>query len=340
VLESLLNIDQKSNILTNKGQIMLRTLLIYFSKAKWMQKMVSNWNVAWKAASRFVAGEEISDAIQVVKELNLKGIFATLDQLGEHTSTLSEAHQSTDGIIEILEQIEKNQVKANVSIKLTQIGLAIDEAICESNLETILIKAREFGNYIRIDMEDSPYTDMTIKMFRAMRSRGYSDVGLVVQSCLFRTDSDTRALLGEGTHFRLVKGAYKEPVELAYPKKFDVDKNFDHLTSLMIDSAIESGAKEVSEDGRIPPVTALGTHDEKRISFAKSYQTSKGLPKRALEIQMLYGIRRDLQENLIKEGYPVRIYVPFGTHWYPYFVRRLAERPANIWFFISNLFRS
>ena len=318
---------------------MLRTLLIYLSKAKWMQKMVSNWNFAWKAASRFVAGEEIKDAIQVVKELNLKGIFATLDQLGEHTSTPGEAQQSTNGIIEILEQIDKNQVKANVSIKLTQIGLAIDEAICESNLESILRKAKEVGNFIRIDMEDTPYTDLTIKMFRAMRSRGFSDVGLVVQSCLFRTEADTLALLNEGTRFRLVKGAYKEPVDLAYPKKEDVDKNFDHLSSLMIDSAIQSGAKEISEDGRIPPVTALGTHDEKRILFAKSHQTANGLPKRALEFQMLYGIRRELQEKLAGEGYPVRIYVPFGTHWYPYFVRRLAERPANLWFFISNFFR-
>jgi len=319
---------------------MLRTILIFLSKAKWMQKMVSSWSFAWKAASRFVAGEEIKDAIQVVKDLNLKGIFATLDQLGEHTSTPSEAQQSTDGIIEILEQIDKNQVLANVSIKLTQIGLAIDEAICESNLEAILIKAREFGNYIRIDMEDTPYTDLTIKLFRAMRSRGFSNVGLVVQSCLFRTESDVRVLLREGTHFRLVKGAYKEPVELAYPKKEDVDKNFDHLTSLMINSAIESGSSEISEDGRIPPVTALGTHDEKRILFAKSYQALKGLPKRALEFQMLYGIRRDLQDELASEGYPIRIYVPFGTHWYPYFVRRLAERPANLWFFISNFFRS
>lgn len=318
---------------------MLRSFLIYLSKAKWAQNIVSNWKFAWNAASRFVAGEEIKDAIQVVKELNSKGIFATLDQLGEHTSTPSEAQHSTEGIIDILEQIDKNKVKANVSIKLTQIGLALDDAICERNLESVLRKAKEFGNYIRIDMEDSPYTDKTIKLFREMRSKGYSDVGLVVQSCLYRTEMDTRALLDEGAHFRLVKGAYKEPAEVAYPKKIDVDSNFDRLTSLMIDSAIDSGAKEVSNDGRIPPVTALGTHDEKRIVYAKLYQAAKGLPKKALEFQMLYGIRRDLQEQLADEGYPIRIYVPFGTHWYPYFVRRLAERPANIWFFISNFFR-
>lgn len=318
---------------------MLRTLLIYLSKALWMQRLVSNWNFAWKAASRFVAGETIDDAIQVVKELNDAGILATLDQLGEHTSNLEEALLSTNGIIEILNEINKNQVMANVSIKLTQIGLAIDEAFCEKNLEAILRKAREFDNYIRIDMEDSPYTDLTIEMYRAMRAKDFSNMGLVVQSCLFRTEADVRMLQSDGAHFRLVKGAYKEPIDLAYSKKGDVDKNFDNLTALIIDEAIKGGALEIRRDGRIPPVTALGTHDEKRIIFAKSYQMSKGLPKRALEFQMLYGIRRDLQEKLAGDGYPVRVYVPFGTHWYPYFVRRLAERPANLWFFITNLFR-
>jgi proline dehydrogenase len=203
----------------------------------------------------------------------------------------------------------------------------------------ILSRAKALGNYIRIDMEDSPFTDRTIKLFLAMRSRGYSDVGIVIQSCLYRTEKDTRTLLGEGARLRLVKGAYKEPSDVAHPRKSDVDANFDLLTKIIIDGAIENGSQEVSENGRIPPVTALGTHDEKRIVFAKSYQESKGMPKRALEFQMLYGIRRDLQEQLSQEGYPIRIYVPFGTHWYPYFVRRLAERPANIWFFISNLFR-
>jgi len=330
----------KSNYFIKRINHMLRSILIYFSKAKWLQKIVTNWSFAWKAASRFIAGEKISDALRVVKELNAKGILATLDQLGEHTSTPGEAKQSTDGIIDVLEQINDNQVKANVSIKLTQIGLAIDEKICASNLEMIMMKAKELGNYIRIDMEDTPYTDITIKMFRSMREKGFSNIGLVIQSCLYRTESDIRALLSEGSHFRLVKGAYKEPAELAFPKKLDVDKNFDHLTSIMIDSAVESGSIQISQDGRVPPVTALGTHDENRIDFAKKYQASKGLPKKALEFQMLYGIRRDLQAKLNEDGYPVRIYVPFGSHWYPYFVRRLAERPANIWFFISNLFRS
>jgi proline dehydrogenase len=164
-------------------------------------------------------------------------------------------------------------------------------------------------------------------------------VGLVVQSYLFRTERDTRQLLERGVHFRLVKGAYKEPADKAYPKKADVDANFDLLAKILIDAAQASKSPKLSEDGRIPPLPAIGTHDEKRIEFAKQYAEKVGLPKEALEFQMLYGIRRDLQEQLVAEGYPVRVYVPFGTHWYPYFMRRLAERPANIWFFLSNFFR-
>jgi proline dehydrogenase len=318
---------------------MLRSLLIHLSKANWARQMITNWKFAWRAASRFVAGEDIGAAIRVVKELNTKGINATLDQLGENTSTLEEANQSTEGILEVLEEINHNNVRANVSIKLTQIGLSLDEEICKANLERILMKAKNLGNYIRIDMEDSPFTDRTIQLFKQLRIKGYKEVGIVVQSYLYRTEKDTKELLAEGASFRLVKGAYKEPVELAFPKKRDVDTSFDHLAMIMIDSAISDGAREISENGRIPPVTALGTHDEKRIANSKSYAKSRGLPKKALEIQMLYGIRRDLQEELASEGYPVRVYVPFGTHWYPYFVRRLAERPANIWFFVSNYFR-
>jgi proline dehydrogenase len=164
-------------------------------------------------------------------------------------------------------------------------------------------------------------------------------VGLVVQSYLYRTEADVRKLLEYNTRLRLVKGAYKEPSDKAFPKKEDTDANFDLLTKLMIDAACKIEANKVSADGRMPPIPAIATHDEKRIAFARQYAEKVGLPKEALEFQMLYGIRRDLQERLVKEGYPVRVYVPFGTHWYPYFMRRLAERPANIWFFVSNYFR-
>ncbi|MDP2974727.1 MAG: proline dehydrogenase family protein, partial [Anaerolineales bacterium] len=307
---------------------MLRSFLIYLSKADWAQKLMTRWKFAWGAASRFVAGEKIEDAIRAVRELNARGINATLDHLGEHTSTPDEAKQATQDILEVIHQISCCEVRSNVSIKLTQIGLALDERLCAENLERIVEAARQNSNYVRIDMEDTPYTDKTLRLYRQMRQKGYNNVGMVVQSYLYRTEADTRALLAEDTRFRLVKGAYKEPPELAYPKKADVDANFDLLTKITIDAALAADSPTISADGRIPPIPALGTHDAKRIQFAKKYAEKVGLPKNALEIQMLYGIRRDLQEQCARDGYPVRIYVPYGTHWYPYFMRRLAERPA------------
>jgi proline dehydrogenase len=318
---------------------MLRSFLIYLSKASWAQRLVTGWKFAWKAASRFVAGNTIQDAISAVKELNAKGINVTLDHLGESTSTREEATRAADEVIELLDQIQASDVRANVSVKLTQIGLALDESMCSQNLERILTHAKKYNNFVRIDMEDTPYTDQTIALLRQMRQKGFEKVGLVVQSYLYRTEKDTRDLLAEGVRFRLVKGAYKEPAELAFPKKANVDANFDLLTQIMIDASLANGAPTLSADGRIPPVPALGTHDPNRIEFGKNYAAKVNLPKQALEFQMLYGIRRDLQEACVKDGYPVRVYVPYGTHWYPYFVRRLAERPANVWFFISNFFR-
>ena len=320
---------------------MLRSFLIYLSKAGWAQSMVTGWKIAWQTASRFVAGESISDAIRVIRELNERGIVTTLDQLGEHTTTTEEATQSTEGILEILDEIDKAGVKSNVSIKLTQIGMGLDDSLCSENLTRILHRAKGYKNFVRIDMEDTPYTDTTIELLNSALDDGFNiqTVGLVVQSCLYRTEDDTRRLLERGVRFRLVKGAYSEPPDKAYPKKADVDANFDLLTKILIDAALATESPALSEDGRIPPVPAIATHDEKRIDFAKQYAEKVGLPKEALEFQMLYGIRRDIQEQLAAEGYPVRVYVPFGTHWYPYFMRRLAERPANIWFFVSNFFR-
>jgi proline dehydrogenase len=320
---------------------MLRSFLIYLSKAAWAQKLVTSWSFAWKAASRFIAGERDEDAIRVVRELNAKGINATLDHLGEHTSTTEEASNATDDIMSVLDGIDKAKVRANVSIKLTQIGMGLDESICRQNLIRILERARQHNNFVRIDIEDTPYTDITISIYEAMLERGFTtqQMGLAVQSYLYRAEADVRALLEKGTRFRLVKGAYKEPADKAYPKKADTDANYDLLTKIMIDCNLKMENNKVSSDGRIPPIPAIATHDEKRIAFAKQYAEKVGLPKEGIEFQMLYGIRRDLQERLVKEGYPVRVYVPFGTHWYPYFMRRLAERPANIWFFISNFFR-
>ena len=320
---------------------MLRSFLIYLSKAAWAQKLVTSWGFAWRAASRFIAGERIEDAIRAIKELNAKGINATLDHLGEHTSTTDEADRATQDILNVLNGIDQAGVRANVSIKLTQIGMGLDEEICQQNLVRILELARQHNNFVRVDIEDTPYTDVTISTYNAMLERGFTTrtVGMAVQSYLYRAEDDTRKLLEKGTRFRLVKGAYKEPADKAYPKKADVDANYDLLTKIMIDAALKLENNTLSADGRIPPIPAVASHDEKRIIFAKQYAEKVGLPKTAIEFQMLYGIRRDLQEQLVKEGYPVRVYVPFGTHWYPYFMRRLAERPANIWFFVSNFFR-
>jgi len=319
---------------------MLRSLFIHLSQAAWAQKIVTEWKFAWRAASRFVAGQTIEDAIRVVKILNEKGINATLDQLGEHTTNSVEANRAAEGILSVLDEIQRAQVRANVSIKLTQIGMGLDDAVCRANLMRILERAKQHGNFVRIDIEDSPYTDKTIAFYDEMIRRGFASetVGMAVQSCLYRAEKDARALVEKGTRLRLVKGAYQEPPEVAFPAKADVDASYDTLISILIDASLARKIK-LSADGRVPPIPAIATHDEKRIAFAEAYAEKVGLPKAGLEFQMLYGIRRDLQEELAREGYPVRVYVPFGTHWYPYFMRRLAERPANIWFFVSNFFK-
>ena len=318
---------------------MLRSLLIYLSKAAWAQNLITNWSFAWRTASRFIAGTKLADAMRVVKELNAKGINVTLDHLGEHTSTPEESQQATDDIFSTLDALGVDaEARGNVSIKLTQIGLGLDENLCAQNLERILARAKQNKTFVRVDIEDTPYTDKTINIYYQMREKGYTNVGMAVQSYLFRAEADTRRLVQDKTTIRLVKGAYKEPPDKAFPSKADVDANYDLLTKILIDSSLVHQTI-LSKDGRIPPIPAIGSHDEKRIAFAKQYAEKVGLPKDGMEFQMLYGIRRDLQEKLVKEGYPVRVYVPFGTHWYPYFMRRLAERPANIWFFITNFFK-
>ena len=318
---------------------MFRSFLIYLSKAVWAQKFVTNWSFAWQTASRFIAGTKLDEAMQVVRQLNAKGINTTLDHLGEHTNTPEESQQATDAIFATLDALgADSSARGNVSIKLTQIGLGLDESLCAGNLERILARAKQNNTFVRVDIEDTPYTDKTINLYYMMREKGYTNVGMAVQSYLFRAEADTRRLLQDKIPIRLVKGAYKESPDKAFPRKADVDANYDLLTKLMIDASLANQSKR-SIDGRIPPIPAIATHDEKRIAFAKQYAEKVGLPKDGFEFQMLYGIRRDLQEQLVKEGYAVRVYIPFGTHWYPYFMRRLAERPANIWFFVSNFFK-
>lgn len=318
---------------------MLRSFFVYLSKATWAQNLITSWGFAWRAASRFIAGTKLEDAVRVVRELNAKGINATLDHLGEHTSTPEEAQQAAENIYATLDAIgSDSSLRSNVSIKLTQIGMGLDESFCAETLERVLARAKTAKTFIRIDMEDTPYTDKTINLYYALREKGYENAGMVIQAYLFRTEADVRRLLQDGTRIRNVKGAYNEPPDKAFPKKTDVDANYDLITKILLDAALAQKSS-LSEDGRTPPIPAIATHDEKRIAFAKSYAEKIGLPKTGFEFQMLYGIRRDLQEKLVKDGYLVRVYVPFGTHWYPYFMRRLAERPANVWFFISNFLK-
>jgi proline dehydrogenase len=319
---------------------MIRAFFIYLSKANWARQIVTKWKFAWNAASRFVSGEKLEDGIKAVQRLNENNINATLDQLGEHTLDAKDAERATEGIVKILDAIHESGVRSNVSIKLTQIGLKVDVRLCAENLNRILERANQYQNFVRIDMEDACCVDDTIALFMEMRvDRAYQNVGLVIQSYLYRTVEDVTRLMELPARLRLCKGAYKEPSDVAYPKKRDVDANYDRIAQILLDTAKKVGAPTLSNDGRIPPIPALATHDEKRIQFAIDYANQIGLPKNALEFQMLYGIRRDIQEKLARQGYPVRVYVPFGTEWYPYFVRRLAERPANLWFFISNYFR-
>ena len=188
-------------------------------------------------------------------------------------------------------------------------------------------------------MEDSAWVDTTLNLYCLMREKGFTNTGVVIQAYLFRSEKDVFELGRHGTPIRLCKGAYKEAPEIAFPKKRDVDNNYDHLVEILINSAISNGSPTVSVDGLTPPIPAIASHDPTRLEFAKSFAQRMGLPRQAIEFQMLYGIRRDLQESLVSEGYPVRVYVPYGTEWYPYFVRRLAERPANVWFFVSNFFK-
>ncbi len=318
---------------------MLRSIFIFLSKATWAKKLVTGWSIAWRMASRFIAGDKLEDALRVIKILNDKKINASLDHLGENTTNAGEARQATQDILAALDALQESGVRANISIKLTQIGLAIDHELCAGNLEMILKHARQLNHFIRIDMEDSSVSQITLELLFRMQEKGYRNVGIVIQSALYRSEGDVRKLVERGIAVRLCKGAYKEPANVAYPKKGDVDAAYDRLARLLLESVQERDLPRLSPDGKFPPLPALATHDRRRIEYVLDLVNKYQLPKDAIEFQMLFGIRRDLQEQLAAQGYPVRVYVPYGTQWYPYFMRRLAERPANVWFFISNFFR-
>ncbi len=230
-------------------------------------------------------------------------------------------------------------IRANVSLKLTQLGLSLDFDMCVRNLKRIVDRAASYGNFVRIDMEHSEILEDTLRVHQRLRESGATNLGVVIQSYLYRSDDDIRRLADDGIPVRLVKGAYDEPAKIAYPKKQDVDLAFDRETEMLIKGALAHGSVPISADGRTPPTPAIATHDHLRIALACKIAEEIGLPKEGLEFQLLHGIRTELQRTLLRDGYPVRIYVPYGTEWYPYFMRRLAERPANLWFFVSNLFR-
>ncbi len=314
-------------------------MLLYLSKATWTRRIITGWGVARRAAARFVAGDTLEEALDVARGLNARGLFVTLDHLGEDVTNAEEAAAAAQEYLAILDRLAASGVRSNVSLKLTQLGLRVAQELALDHMRQIARKAAEYKMLVRIDMEDSPTIDATLAVYRTLRGEGLQNVGLVIQSYLYRSEEDTRSLLEQGARIRLVKGAYNEPPDLAYPRKADVDANYDRLARLIIEHALQAGAEPASADGRFPPVAAMATHDEARIAAAKACGKELGLPRQALEFQMLYGIRADLQEALAAEGYPVRVYVPFGTEWYAYYMRRLAERPANLWFFLSNLLR-
>jgi proline dehydrogenase len=318
---------------------MMRSFFISLSRAAWAQKALLSTPLTRRAAQRFVAGEQADDAIRTVRELNQHNILATMDHLGENTNTLAEATNATSAILDMLDRIKKSAIRANVSLKLSQIGLMIDKDQCIENLTVILEKARNCGNFVRIDMEDSSSTDATLEIYHQFFRAGYLNLGVVIQAYLYRSKNDVLKILAEKGRIRLCKGAYKEGATVAYPVKKDVDANYDRLVDLFLDQIKSNHLVESIPDGFTPARLAVATHDIRRIMHCKQYAESIGLSRQAYEFQMLYGIRRDLQIKLAADGYAVRVYVPYGTQWYSYFMRRLAERPANLKFFITSYFR-
>jgi proline dehydrogenase len=308
---------------------MLRALFIYLSKLRWMRNLILKLGFARKASRRFVAGETAPEAVEVVRQLNRQNILATLDHLGEDVHTEADARSARDDYVRILDLIQQGGVQSHVSLKLTQFGLDVSGDVCRELVASVIEKAAQVGTFVRIDMEGTPHTERTLAVYRDMR-KIYSNVGIVLQAYLYRTEDDVKRLAGEGmAHVRLCKGAYKEPASLAFPRKADVDANMVKLMQFMLgDEARAHGA-----------YLAMATHDVKMIEATKRFVAEHNLSKDAFEFQMLYGIRRDLQQQLAAEGYKPRVYVPYGNEWYPYFMRRLAERPANIWFILSNFFK-
>jgi proline dehydrogenase len=304
-------------------QQMLRNALLYLSNQPRVFNFVRHNGMAKGFANRFVAGETLDTALAAVKQLNRKGITATLDLLGESVRNEKEARESAAAYIEILDRIKSENLDANASVKLTAMGLDISEDLCVANMQNILDRAHELQTFVRLDMESSEYTQKTLDLFYDRLYPSYrGNVGIVLQSYLYRSYSDVEEANKAGARVRLCKGAYKEPPSVAYPEKKDVDDSYLRCMRTLL------------ADGHYP---GIATHDEVMVNETKRFAKDNDISRDSFEFQMLYGVRRDLQEKLVREGYRMRVYVPFGTQWYPYLMRRLAERPANVAFITGNI---
>jgi len=309
----------------------LRSAFIALSHNHSLRHFVENSTVGTRLNSRFIAGMRLDDALRVAESVNRQGIAVTLDSLGESVTSASEAYRAAEVYHQLLDQIADRRLNANISVKLTQMGLrtadAQSPALAESIAGNLVQHARETGNFVRIDMEDSQLTQVTLDIVRRVHARAdmRGAVGVVIQAYLYRSQADVEQLLADGIRVRLCKGAYDEPPEVAFPRKSQVDANFLAVSKMLLAS---------------PVYHALATHDESIIAKVKAHIATAGIDPGHFEFQMLYGVRRDLQRELVSEGFKVRVYVPFGTEWYPYFMRRLAERPANVIFLAKNFFRS
>ena len=301
----------------------MRALLLYLSGHARLRRWMETSAIARRLSSRFVAGETLAEALAVAKSMNAAGITVTLDHLGENVTSLAEAAASRDEYIRALDEIRAVGLHANVSIKLTQFGIDIDEEACRENVAILVSVAARHENFVRVDMESSAYTDRTLRLVTELHAR-HGVTGAVIQAYLYRSEQDLESLSRQGIRVRLCKGAYLELPIVAYEHKAEVDRNYIHLM------------KKLLESGTYP---ALATHDEAIIAEAEQFVAARQIPMSNFEFQMLYGIRRDLQKRLVADGYRVRVYIPYGKAWYPYFMRRLAERPANVLFLIRNLMR-
>lgn len=303
---------------------MLRSVMLRLASNRVLLHSVNKIGTRYRIAHRFIAGETMNEAISVVRDLGEKGMLASLDLLGEGVRDEDEARKAAQSYMGLLDCIAANRLNAYISIKLTQLGLDIGREACSSNLELILQKAKEVGNFVRIDMESSRYTEPTIRIFEDQLKDYLEHVGIVIQSYLYRSEEDVRRLSTYGCNIRLCKGAYMESADVAFPKKRDVDRNYIKLLELLLSS---------------PAYTAIATHDSRMINHARRFVADKKIPGTKYEFQMLYGVRREYQLEIARQGYKMRVYVPYGRHWAPYYMRRLAERPANVLFIVKNMMR-